>query len=610
MAKILVVDDEKDNLTILDLYLKQRGFETILCNNSAAAFNITLKDKPDLVILDIMMPEMDGFTVCKLIKGNEETSDIPVIFLTARYLDKKDLISGLSLGAFDYITKPFYEGELFARINAALKIRMAEKSLKEQNSLLEGILTHMSEGLFFLNSDKTVLIKNTKADTLLKDYGVFIDNKLLSIGELSIESIFNELINDSSKKTTSHNITLGNEHYKINFSVINLQNKEGIIFTIDNITQELKTQEELIQSAKLISIGELAASIAHEINNPITGIIGYSELLGIYKDAVPPKVNEIATKLQKESYRVKTIIENLLKFSRRQQLMDMSYIDIAASLEEVVFFVKASFEENNIILSCNIQKHLPLVYCNGGLLQQVVLNLLKNSFDSITSSKKGTKITLEVYVDGDELFIVTSDDGPGIPPDIRDKIFEPFFTTKIKGKGTGLGLSLIHRIVQIHNGKISYETSDAGTTFTIRIPLSGLKIEEKTKQPESFVATDIRSPKNAIIIDDDIIITEYLADILYTFKFRVDEALNAEDGINKISCNNYDAIIIDLKLPDKSGIEIFNYVREKLPEKINNVIFITGDVSLDAREILKKTGRPYLIKPFTFSDLIRILELK
>lgn len=609
MAKIFVVDDEKDNLTILDLYLKQRGFQTVLCNSAPSAFARILSEKPDLVILDIMMPEMDGFEVCKQIKSNEKTSDIPVIFLTARYLDKKDLIQGLSLGAFDYITKPFDEGELYARINAALRVRFAEQSLKEQNMMLQTILLHMSEGLFFLTSDKTVLMKNKNAETLLENYGNFDGDKLLSLGEISTETIFAAHREASNEQTISHNISLGENVYKINSSIVNMQEGDGVIITIDNITAELKTQEELIQSAKLVSIGEMAASIAHEINNPITGIIGYSELLNLYKEAVPPKVTEIAIKLQKESYRVKNIIENLLKFSRRQQLMDMAYVDVVQSVKEVVFLISNTFEENNITFELTLQDQMPLIFCNSGLIQQAVLNLLQNSFDAITLSKKGSKIALHVYVEGNKLYIETQDNGPGIPPELKDKIFEPFFTTKIKGKGTGLGLSLIHRIVQIHNGSITFETSSEGTKFTIALPLEQPKL--LTTKPETNIdSISVTQQKKAIIIDDDSTIREYLADILYTFKFNIDEASTATEGINLLTVNDYDVIIIDLKLPDKSGVEILNFIKESKPEKVEKVIFITADVSLDAREILKKTKRPFLIKPFTFSDLVNILGLK
>ncbi|GAB4432682.1 MAG: hypothetical protein OHK0040_02830 [bacterium] len=608
MAKIFVVDDEKDNLTILDLYLRQRGFETFLCNRSTTAFELILKEKPDLVILDIMMPEVDGFSVCKQIKANEKTSDIPVIFLTARYLDKKDLIQGLSLGAFDYITKPFDEGELYARINAALRIRFAERALKEQNQLLESILLHMSEGLFFLMSDKRVLIKNSKAKILLDNYGVFDEDKLLSFGELTSESLF-ESHRQSPGKTISHNISLGNDFFKINSSALTIEDTEGLIITIDNITSELKTQEELIQSAKLVSIGEMAASIAHEINNPITGIIGYSELLGLYKEVLPPKVNDITSKIQKESYRVKNIIENLLKFSRRQQLMDMSFADLSQSLKEVIFLLTTAFEEHNINFEFDIPEELPLIYCNSGLLQQAVLNLLQNSFDAITSSKKGDKISLKVYETGGKLYIETTDNGPGIPPEIRDKIFEPFFTTKIKGKGTGLGLSLIHRIVQIHGGDIYFDTSPEGTKFIISLPVNAQPMPQKEEEHKKETISPSQI-KKALIIDDDATIREYLADILYTFRFSVDEATTAKEGINLISCNEYDSIIIDLKLPDKSGVEIFNFIMDTFPEKVESVIFITGDVSLDAREKLKKTRRPFLIKPFTFSDIVNILGLK
>lgn len=130
MEKILVIDDEIENLKILNIYLKQKGYSTTLCSNPKDALDLIEKEKPDLIILDIMMPEIDGFTLCKAIKEREYIRDIPIIFLTARYLEKKDLVAGLTAGAIDYITKPFDENELFARINTALKIKQAEKKTK------------------------------------------------------------------------------------------------------------------------------------------------------------------------------------------------------------------------------------------------------------------------------------------------------------------------------------------------------------------------------------------------------------------------------------------------------------------------------------------------
>lgn len=737
MEKILVVDDERDNLTILELYLKQRGFETVLCNSALKAIEVAEKENPDLIILDVMMPEMDGFTVCKNLKGNSATSEIPVIFLTARYLDKKDLIQGLSLGAFDYITKPFDEGELFARISVALKVRKAEQSLKKQrdfldailnsvgndliiltpdftidmanksflnkrglnesdaagkpccqisfgkkkcfeksedcptdsafkgvslkrilelqdgmtaekkfvnisafpiisesgriervveiheditkeikrenerkraNLMLESILLQMSEGLVFLSNEREIILQNRKAKRLIDEFGVCSDGRLISIGDLSFESIMKAHITEGETKTISHTTGLGDEFYKFNSTMVQAKDSSGLIVTVDDITTEIKTQEELLQSAKLVSIGELAASIAHEINNPITGIIGYSELLNLYKEVLPPKVIEITEKMMRESYRVKNIIENLLKFSRRQQAMDMAYVDIGVSLKEIAHLLSASFRENNIEFSMNIAEDIPLIHCNSGLIQQAVLNLLQNAFDAIVSSQKGTKISLDVSMSDGKLVTKVEDDGPGIPGNVRDKIFEPFFTTKTKGKGTGLGLSLIHRIVQVHNGQIECDTSGSGTTFIMKLPVSVPEsVQKHIKSDTPFVTQNFGK---ALIIDDDSVIKEYLSDILYTFKFKVDEAKDAKEGEQLLRHNDYDVVLLDIKLPDKDGFDIFYELAAVQPSKTDKVIFITGDISIDTRERLKKTGRPFLIKPFSFNDLIKIIGLK
>lgn len=734
MGKILVVDDERDNLTILDFYLKQKGFETILTTNGLEAISISEKEDIDLIILDIMMPEIDGFEVCRRLKENSATQDIPVIFLTARYLDKKDLVYGLSLGAIDYITKPFDENELFARINVAVKIRKAEQSLKNQrdylnaiinsvendliiinpdltidmvnnsflkkrglvfeevigklchkisfnidkrcfdenipcptlmalngtsnknifefqdpdsgkrkyinisafpilnekkqvvkiveiqediteiiakereiekiNILLENILIHMGEGLIYIDPKGKIIKQNPAGKEILNKVGKIEEDVLIQLGDFSLKDLFN--LSDLPEEEKKNILQIDDKYYKINSRKIHIEKSDGLILTISNITQELKTQEELLQSAKLVSIGELAASIAHEVNNPITGIIGYSELLSLHKSILPEKVNDIIDKVIKESYRVKNIVENLLKFSRRQQITDMAYVDLGASLKEIVPLIEASFLENNILFNYEIPSDLPLIFCNSGLIQQAVLNLLQNAFDAIISNNKGDKVELIVKIDDKFLYIVVSDNGPGIPTEIIDKIFEPFFTTKSKGKGTGLGLSLIHRIVQMHKGEIKLDTSKDGTKFTIILPINEPKTSMNIVKEGKFEKVQ---NKRAIIIDDDPTIVDYLSDILMTFKFVVDEVRDKKESIQLLKSNFYDLIIIDIKLPDGDGFEIYKYILENHPEKVEGVVFITGDVSLDTKEKLRKTGRPFLIKPFSFNELINTLRL-
>ncbi len=735
MDKILVVDDELDNLKILNLYLKQKGYEALLCQYPLQAIDLIIKEKPDLIILDIMMPELDGFSLCRQIKTDSRISDIPVIFLTARYLDKKDLVEGLSIGAIDYITKPFDENELFARINAALRVRKAEKELKQErdflntiinsvgsdiliikddltvdlanksfltrrnikladikgkkcydftfgkdfclksgecpseksfsgtphkdiieinngsgtryinissypiydidgkvrkiveiqeditgeilkekhiqqiNILLENLISRMSEGLIFIDMNKQIIKANDKAKEIIEKMAKINNGVLESISDIAVEEIFNGILGENKFYTKTFSVD--DNYYKINASPLFIDQKEGVLITFNDITSELKSQEELIQSAKLVSIGELAASIAHEINNPITGIIGYAELLSFYKDLMPKKVLDVIDKMQKESVRVKNIIENLLKFSRKQQVTDMSYNDLIDTLKEVSFLISAAFEENNINLEMDIQDNIPLVYCNSGLIQQVVLNLLQNAFDAIVNSKKGNKVSLiAARADRDKVNITVSDNGPGIPESIKEKIFQPFFTTKSQGKGTGLGLSLVHRIVQMHNGEINFDTSKEGTTFKILLPINRPEQLKVFKDDDSKSKIEISDYKKALIIDDDITIREYLADILFTFKFKVDEAKDAVTASKLIDNNEYDVIILDIKLPDSDGLNIYYDLLHNKPETAKKIFFITGDVGLDMREKLKKTGRPFLIKPFNFNDLLSILGIR
>jgi len=249
--------------------------------------------------------------------------------------------------------------------------------------------------------------------------------------------------------------------------------KKGMRSLIQELREAKKkleeTQIQLIQSEKLAGIGQLAAGVAHELNNPLSAVMGFSQLLLEDKTLTTLQKKDVET-IYIQSQRCRTIIQNLLQFSRREEPR-MEALDLIPSLQAVINLVKYDFSTSGIELIQEVPHSLPMIFGDSNQLQQVFLNLITNARQAMEGRSKSS-LVITVERKEDDLCIRFKDNGPGISPKIQGKIFDPFFTTKSAGKGTGLGLSICHGIVEQHHGRLYIEnSSDAGTTFVLELPV-------------------------------------------------------------------------------------------------------------------------------------------
>ena len=249
--------------------------------------------------------------------------------------------------------------------------------------------------------------------------------------------------------------------------------KSGLRTVIQQLREAKKkleeTQAQLVQSEKLASIGQLAAGVAHELNNPMSGIMGFTQLLLEDKTLLPQQRKDLET-IYTQSQRCRTIIQNLLQFSRRQD-PKKAEIDMGVVLQAAVDLVKYDFPSSGVAIITRIPEGLPHVLGDPQQLQQVFLNLMVNARQAM-DGRPQSQVSVEASAEAGQVAIRVMDNGPGIPKEIIGKIFDPFFTTKPVGQGTGLGLSICHGIIQQHQGTIDVESEvDAGTTFIVRLPV-------------------------------------------------------------------------------------------------------------------------------------------
>ncbi|MBI5116348.1 PAS domain S-box protein [Candidatus Poribacteria bacterium] len=390
------------------------------------------------------------------------------------------------------------------------------------------------------------------------------------------------------------------EFKKLHDSVVETNRK------LEESMAQLKTaQTKLIQTEKLSAMGELISGIAHELNNPLTGIMGYSQFL--LESLSDPKAQESIQKINREAIRCKRIVQNLLGFAR-QQKPQKRVVDLNAIVQSVVDLREYHVRSDGILLDVKLSAGQPQVVGDFHQLQQVLLNILNNAHQAIKDTRKGAKIEVETGIDEREKCaqIRIADDGPGISPEDLPRIFDPFFTTREVGQGTGLGLSAAYGIVQEHNGHITVDSTPGnGASFQIRLPLPETRAEIHITPPDSPPVQQSRSEMpRVLVVDDEEVIIDLLTDILDQMNMSVERACNGEEAFHKVMTGNFDFIICDLKMPGMDGRTLYYKIQEVKPELSKRMILCTGDtLDKDFNAFRTSTNCKFLEKPFLIEDL-------
>ena len=385
----------------------------------------------------------------------------------------------------------------------------------------------------------------------------------------------------------------------------NPTSEDGFVITRADITErkqaeaELDRQREMLhQSEKLSALGELLAGVAHELNNPLSVVVGHALMLE--EELEDPAILKRTRKISSAAERCSRIVKTFLAMAR-QRPIKLELTEINSLVETALEVAGYGLRSAGVTLKCDLAAGLPKVRADADQLVQVLANLVVNAEHVLAPLGTDGEFTITTRLSRlqNEVVIDIQDNGPGIPEPIRARVFEPFFTTKTVGEGTGIGLAFCHRVIASHNGTIEVnEAASGGAHFSIR--LAATRSEDDTIAESS--ETGNRSG-HVLIIDDEEDVAELVAHILKRDGYDVEVVHSAEEGLKRLP-GRFDLILSDINMPGLSGKDLLDAIKTRWPGLEERLGFVTGDtMSTGAEEFLSQAGRPYLEKPITPGDL-------
>jgi two-component system, NtrC family, sensor kinase len=374
---------------------------------------------------------------------------------------------------------------------------------------------------------------------------------------------------------------------------------------LESTVETLKnTQAQLIQSEKLSGIGEFIAGVAHELNNPLTSVMGFSELL--QNASVAPAEKRYLEMIHKCALRCQKIVQALLGFARRStpERKAVCVNQLAEAAVEILFY---QLRTSNVEAILELDPDLPHAMVDPHQIQQVFVNLINNARQAIEAHQPKGRIKVITATNDGFVRIIIQDNGPGIPEQNLSKIFDPFFTTKEVGKGTGLGLSLVYGIIKEHGGTIVPRSRPGeGATFIIELPVTAKPAEVVAETPDPMVHLGKGREgvgKRVLVIDDEEPILQMVREALTPQGYEVDIAPDGATALQCISEKQYDVALCDWKMPGLNGQQVYERARALNPALSDRIIFITGDIiSERARKFLEQQNKVCLPKPFTIAE--------
>jgi two-component system sensor kinase FixL len=494
IEQILLVDDNPTNLQVLFKTLEGSGYRLLAARDGEAALYTAKRAHPALILLDVMMPGMDGFEVCERLKADPETADIAVIFLSA-LTDSQSKVHGLAIGGVDYIAKPFQSDEVLARVRTHVKIQRLERALARRNSELEDenqrILNAVEEGIFGLDVEGRISSMNAQASALTGWPAADAIGEKFSLLKLFPEETLNQALillcqggvslRKESTDLIMHNgmvakIALSGTPRKDGGAVLVLRDISEWLqsqLALGQAREELDSQRQhLAHIERLSTGGEMAAGIAHEVNQPLTAVTNYARVAQRLLSDLPEdrreKMDDVLSKIAVQAERAAAVIQRMRSYVKKPSGV-REELDLNNVLKDVIALAEVDSRVNGIEVNLIVADGLANIFADEVQFQQVALNLIRNAIEATANAENKDAVEVRTYMQNAMVCFSVSDCGGGLLPEIEAQLFSPFVTSK-EG-GMGIGLSVCQSIVQSHGGDIRHQhNTKGGAIFHCEFP--------------------------------------------------------------------------------------------------------------------------------------------
>jgi PAS domain S-box-containing protein len=503
-------------------------------------------------------------------------------------------------------------------VEGALYRKKAEEALRESEKKYRQLIETINEGIWVVDKDSNVTFVNPPMAEMMG----------YTVEEMMGKNLFSLVMNERGAEFGERKLESRRQGMKERYEVEAIRKDgtpiyvsvcaspilddegqyAGSIAGVQDITErkraeekERNAQQELGVSSRLASLGRLASGVAHEINNPLSTVIGYSQLL-MEKD-VPEDIQDELQAINDSAQRVAGVVNGLLAFGH-QNRVGREYVDINTIVSDVLKIRAYEMSVSNIEVETRLARDLPETSVYAGQIQQVFLNIVLNAEQAMTKAHNGGHFLVVTKRVGDSIRITFKDDGIGIAKENLRSIFDPFFTTKGVGEGTGLGLSISYGIIREHNGRIYAEGEPGkGATFVVELPI--VAKPDQPEAPEKPAKEPGRKVTGRIlVVDDEPTLCQMLAQLLTREGHSVETVDNCSAALEKITHERFSLILLDIKMKGTNGIDLYEQIAKIAPAMQRRVVFITGDtLSARTNRFLEKARAPYIAKPFDIQEL-------
>ena len=382
------------------------------------------------------------------------------------------------------------------------------------------------------------------------------------------------------------------------------------IFIGRETTSERQLRQQLVHMEKMGAIGRLVTGVAHELNNPLAGIVGYAQLLS--QEELDPSTVHMVDVLRIQAERAGKIVRNFLNLATKTE-PERRPFDLNQVIENVLSLREYDHSVRDIVVSSELASNLGTAVGDSSQIEQVVLNLIVNAEEAVQEVEdRVPAIQVRTEVLDNKVRLEVTDNGRGIHSRDMNRIFDPFFTTKdhTEGSGgTGLGLNICAEIVKDHGGELyAWSNYGAGSTLTMELPVKSAQ-EPVEAPPEPGKAGALVRGKSIMVIDDEVTMTELIDDLLSRYGAEVDFFNSGAQAFDQLCIKSYDAIVCDQRMPGMNGQSLYRMVESLDPQMARRFLFVTGDVLNErTKQFFAQTGARYLRKPFRLDDLLCAIE--